>query len=79
MTRVPADDVKGEVGDCDPAQIVCFPNFQRWMDAAICHFFISCGVPPWRETGQTPGIIGTPLVDAQSPFLRPASFTLPLA
>jgi len=34
-----------EFGDCDPAQIVYYPNFFRWMDAASRHFFIACGVP----------------------------------
>ena len=27
-----------EFGDCDPAQIVFYPNFLRWMDAASLHF-----------------------------------------
>lgn len=74
MTRVPAYEIQVEFGDCDPAQIVYFPNFYRWMDAASRHFFIACGVAPWRETEQTLGIIGTPLVDAQARFLRPASY-----
>ena len=38
-----------EFGDCDPAQIVFYPNFFRWMDAASLHFFAPAGVPPWRE------------------------------
>ena len=46
-------------GDCDPAGIVFFPNFSRWMDAASLHFFMQCGVPPWRELVKTTGIIGT--------------------
>lgn len=27
-----------EFGDCDPAGIVWFPNFFRWIDAASRHF-----------------------------------------
>ena len=50
-----------EFGDCDPAGIVWFPNFFRWIDAASRHFFIGCGVPPWREAVQALGVIGTPL------------------
>ena len=38
-----------QFGDCDPAGIVFFPNFSRWMDAASLTFFMQCGVPPWRE------------------------------
>jgi 4-hydroxybenzoyl-CoA thioesterase len=63
-----------EFGDCDPAQIVFYPNFFRWMDAASLHFFRAAGVPPWREYEAQTGIIGTPLVDASARFLRPASY-----
>jgi len=42
-----------EFGDCDPAGIVFYPNFQRWMDAASLHFFVQCGVAPWRELVKT--------------------------
>ena len=47
-------------GDCDPAGIVFFPRYHRWMDAASLHFFMTCGVPPWHELEHTTGIIGTP-------------------
>ncbi|WP_119156668.1 acyl-CoA thioesterase [Caldimonas tepidiphila] len=63
-----------EFGDCDPAGIVYFPNFYRWMDAASRHYFVHRGVPAWRETERRWGVIGTPIVDAQTRFLRPASY-----
>ncbi|MFC5496983.1 acyl-CoA thioesterase [Caenimonas terrae] len=63
-----------EFGDCDPARIVWFPNFFRWIDAASRHFFIECGVPPWHVTEQTMGIIGTPLVDTHAKFTKTASY-----
>lgn len=66
--------VRVEFGDCDPAGIVWFPNFFRWIDAASRHFFIECGVPPWRETEKTMGVIGTPLVDTHVKFVRTASY-----
>ncbi len=61
-------------GDCDPAGIVFFPNFSRWMDAASLHFFMQCGVPPWRELQKTTGIIGTPLLEIHTKFLMPATY-----
>ena len=67
-------DVAVEFGDCDPAGIVFFPNFLRWIDSASRHFFVACGVPPWRETEATHGIIGTPIVDVQAKFLKPATY-----
>ena len=63
-----------EFGDCDPAGIVWFPNFFRWVDASSRHFFRACGVPPWQETVRTHGILGTPLVETRATFHRPASY-----
>jgi 4-hydroxybenzoyl-CoA thioesterase len=31
-------------------------------------------VPPWRDTEKTRGIIGTPVVDISSRFVRPATY-----
>jgi 4-hydroxybenzoyl-CoA thioesterase len=74
MTRRHVTRFTVEFGDCDPAQIVFYPNFFRWMDAAALHFFRAAGVPSWRDYEQETGIIGTPLVDAAARFLRPASY-----
>lgn len=63
-----------EFGDCDPAQIVFYPNFFRWMDAATLRFFRACGVASWKEMEASTGIIGAPLVDASARFIRPASY-----
>lgn len=74
MTRTVIYEVRVEFGDCDPAGIVWFPNFFRWIDAASRHFFIACGVPPWQETQLSMGLIGTPLVDTQASFVKTASY-----
>jgi 4-hydroxybenzoyl-CoA thioesterase len=66
--------VQVEFGDCDPAGIVWFPNFFRWIDAASRHFFTQCGVPRWAELEKTTGILGTPIVDTQCKFLKTASY-----
>ena len=63
-----------EFGHCDPAGIVWFPNFFRWIDAASRHYFSECGVPRWEDTTQTLGVIGTPLVDTKSQFLKTATY-----
>jgi 4-hydroxybenzoyl-CoA thioesterase len=63
-----------EFGDCDPARIVWFPNFFRWIDAASRHFFIECGVPRWEETEKQYGIIGTPIVDTKARFVKTATY-----
>lgn len=61
-------------GDCDPAGIVFFPNFSRWMDQASLGFFMACGLPPWRELAKSRGIVGTPLLEIHTRFLRPATY-----
>ena len=66
--------VQVEFGDCDPARIVWFPNFFRWIDAASRNYFVQCGVPPWHVLEHSHGIIGTPLVDAQASFRNPATY-----
>jgi 4-hydroxybenzoyl-CoA thioesterase len=63
-----------EFGDCDPAGIVFYPNYFRWMDAGTRHFFSACGVPSWTEQPMASGIIGTPLVDASARFLQSATY-----
>lgn len=73
-SRVVTYTVRVEFGDCDPARIVWFPNFFRWIDAASRHFFLQCGVPPWHETEKTSGLIGTPLVDTHARFVKTASY-----
>jgi 4-hydroxybenzoyl-CoA thioesterase len=71
--------VSVEFADCDPAGIVYFPNFFRWMDAASRHWFVVRGVPTWRECEARWGIIGTPIVDAHSKFMKPALYGEKLA
>ena len=66
--------VQVEFGDCDPARIVWFPNFFRWIDAASRNFFHQCGVPPWHVLEQERGLIGTPLVDTKARFVNTASY-----
>ena len=63
MSKTVVYEVQVMFGDCDPAGIVFFPNFSKWMDASSLNFFMKCGIPPWRELVKTRGIIGTPLLE----------------
>jgi len=74
MSKVHVHRVEVCFGDCDPAGIVFFPNFSKWMDTASLAFFMACGVPPWRELVKTRGIIGTPLLEIHTKFLKPATY-----
>ncbi|MBU3739432.1 MAG: acyl-CoA thioesterase [Rhodoferax sp.] len=74
MSKTVVYQVEVMFGDCDPAGIVFFPNFSKWMDASSLNFFVKCGVPPWRELVKTTGIIGTPLLEIHTRFIRPATY-----
>jgi len=74
MSKVHVTRFMVEFGDCDPAGIVFYPNYLRWMDAASLHYFRAMGVPSWNELAEQTGIIGTPIVDVTARFVRPASY-----
>ena len=74
MSLVKIYPIKVEFGDCDPAQMAFFPNFFRWYDASSRNFFVACGVPAWRDLEKSCGIIGTPVLEISSRFLRPTTY-----
>ncbi len=74
MSKTVIFEVQVMFGDCDPAGIVFFPNFSKWMDASSLNFFVQCGVLPWRELVKTTGIVGTPLLEIHTKFTRPATY-----
>ena len=74
MATVHIHRVDVHFGDCDPAGIVFFPNFSRWMDQSSLAFFMACGVPPWRELVKTRGIVGTPLLEIHTKFLKAVTY-----
>jgi 4-hydroxybenzoyl-CoA thioesterase len=75
MPRSHTSRFRIEFGDCDPAQIVFYPNYFKWMDSAALHFFNACGIADWRQTKAARGIIGAPLINATARFLSSASYT----
>ena len=74
MSRTTHHSVNVQFGDCDPGGIVFFPNFSRWMDAASLMFFTQCGVPPWRVLERERGIVGTPLLEINTKFLKTVTY-----
>ncbi|WP_076997489.1 thioesterase family protein [Variovorax sp. KK3] len=68
MSKTAILPIDVQFGDCDPAGIVFFPNYSRWMDAASHHFFVSCGLPPWRAIESLPGCVGAPLLEIHTRF-----------
>ncbi len=74
MSRTTLHTVHVQFGDCDPAGIVFFPNYSRWMDAASLMFFGQCGLPAWRELEKERGIVGTPLLEINTKFHKPVTY-----
>ena len=56
-------------GDCDPAGIIFYPTYFRWMDAATWAFMASVGYDPRRMRAEQ---LAMPLVSASCQFLFPA-------
>lgn len=56
-------------GDCDPAGIIFYPTYFRWMDAATWAFFAAVGYGAKRMRGEH---LAMPLVSADCQFLVPA-------
>ena len=56
-------------GDCDPAGIIFYPTYFRWMDAATWTFFESVGYHAKRMRAEH---LALPLVAADCRFLAPA-------
>lgn len=59
-------------GDTDPARIVFFPNFYRWMDEATHEFFSEIGYPTTEL--MTKDMIGLPLLESKCEFRSPLVF-----
>jgi len=74
MSKTTVLEIDVRFGHCDPAGIVFFPNFHRWMDAASLHFFMQCGLPPWREMTAINGIVGTPLLEHHTRFVKSVTY-----
>lgn len=74
MSKTTTMNVEIRFGDCDPAGIVYFPRYHRWMDGASLHFFNVCGVPPWHVLETTSGIVGTPLLEHHARFVKSATY-----
>jgi len=56
-------------GDCDPAGIIFYPTYFRWMDAATWEFFAAVGYTAQRMRAEH---FAMPLVTAECRFLAPA-------
>ena len=52
-------------GDCDPAQIVFYPNYFAWFDQGAHLLFAHLGLP-MGQLADDYGVVGLPIVDAKA-------------
>lgn len=71
MALVGSHQIHVEWGDCDPAQIVFYPNYFSWFDQATWRLFALAGLTRGVLLERY-GVIGHPLVKASSEFKRSA-------
>ncbi len=60
-------------GDCDPADIVFYPNYFAWFDEATWALFESVGLSR-KILKEEHRFAGAPLLEAKSKFLLPSRF-----
>ena len=60
-----------EWGDCDPADIVFYPNYFRWFDGSTANHFKAAGLSK-PELIQRYGVVGFPMVDTRAAFHAPS-------
>ncbi len=70
--RISTRKLKIEFGNCDPAQIVYYPNYVVWLDQSTHQLFEAAGVP-LRDL-QSRSNLQVPLVDLDVKFLAPAGW-----
>jgi YbgC/YbaW family acyl-CoA thioester hydrolase len=73
MSKEFSFDVRIGFGDCDPAGIVYFPNFYRWMDMAVHQMWEQAGWPAERIQNEM-NLWAWPLIDSGATFRSPSTF-----
>ena len=62
-----------EWGDCDPAEIVYYPNYFRWFNFGAHKLFDAVGLP-FARLIKDYNVLGVPLLDVQATFRAPSRF-----
>ena len=65
--------IKIQWGDCDPADIVFYPNYLAWFDNCTTALFQSAGFP-LPDLFKFHKVIGIPVVDVHVQFFAPSRF-----
>lgn len=66
-------NIEIEWGDCDPADIVYFPNYFAWFDASLMHHFAAAGLPK-KELLRRYDLVGWPMIETSARFHKPSTY-----
>ena len=66
-------DIRIEWGDCDPADIVYFPNYFAWFDGSLMWHFENAGLPK-KELLARYDLVGWPMIDTRARFHKPSTY-----
>jgi 4-hydroxybenzoyl-CoA thioesterase len=64
--------IQVQFGDCDPADIVFYPNYFRWFNECTVALFHAAGLPV-RQLFKMHGILGIPVVEVRARFMTPST------
>jgi acyl-CoA thioesterase FadM len=70
MIRTFQTEIEIAWADCDPAGIVFYPHFFRYMDTAMQRLFAAQGTSQAHLQARF-GVVGTPIVEANAVFRSP--------
>jgi len=65
--------IRVEWGDCDPADIVFYPNYMVWFDGCVTSLFAAAGLP-LPDLFASHKVVGIPVVDVKVKFLAASKF-----
>jgi 4-hydroxybenzoyl-CoA thioesterase len=65
--------IRVDWGDCDPAGIVFYPNYFRWLDANTTALFETAGLS-MPALYRAHGLVGFPILDVGAKFLGSSRF-----
>jgi 4-hydroxybenzoyl-CoA thioesterase len=65
--------IRVEWGDCDPADIVFYPNYMVWFDGCMTSLFALAGLP-LPALFESHEVVGIPVVDVKVKFFAASRF-----
>ena len=66
-------EIRIEWGDCDPADIVYYPNYFAWFDGSLMWHFEQAGLPKKQLLARY-DLVGWPMIETRAVFHKPSTY-----